>query len=61
MVGAYTTAYEPLLLLAVASRYSRIKTQHGYGRAMPGVTAAWNVVLAVWMRIGTLLPSKDHG
>ena len=27
------------------------------------VTAAWNVVLAVWMRLGfrTLLPSKDHG
>ena len=25
------------------------------------VTAAWNVVLAVWMRLGTLLPSRDHG
>ena len=25
------------------------------------VTAAWNVVLAVQMRLGTLLPSKDHG
>ena len=24
------------------------------------VTAAWTVVLAVWMRLGTLLPSKDH-
>ena len=24
------------------------------------VTAAWNVVLAVWMMLGTLLPSKDH-
>ena len=24
------------------------------------VTVAWNVVLAVWMRLGTLLPSKDH-
>ena len=24
-------------------------------------TAKWNVVLAVWMRLGTLLPSKDHG
>ena len=25
------------------------------------VTAAWNVVLAVWMRLGTLLPSRNHG
>ena len=25
------------------------------------VTAACNVVLAVWVRLGTLLPSNDHG
>ena len=24
------------------------------------LTVAWNVVLAVWVRLGTLLPSKGH-